>query len=95
MQKVQMKNHTYFVEWIPNNVLTCPRGMKMAVTFLRNSTAIQGFFKCVSDQFTTMFNRKAFLHWYTQEGMDEMELTEAESNMQDLIAEYCQYQEVT
>jgi hypothetical protein len=28
-----------------------------------------------------MFRRKAFLHWYTGEGMDEMEFTEAESNM--------------
>lgn len=100
MQNVQMKNNAYFVEWIPNNVLTAqcdiaPRGMKMAVTFLGNSTAIQELFKRVSDQFTSMFKRKAFLHWYTQEGMDEMEFTEAESNMQDLIAEYQQYQEAT
>ena len=48
---------------------------------------------CSSDLFTAMFRRKAFLHWYTGEGMDEMELTEAESNMNDLIAEYQQYQE--
>merc|ERR1712140_158223 len=27
------------------------------------------------------FRRKAFLHWYTGEGMDEMEFTEAESNI--------------
>ena len=33
-----------------------------------------------------MFRRKAFLHWYTGEGMDEMEFTEAESNMNDLGA---------
>lgn len=33
-----------------------------------------------------MFRRKAFLHWYTGEGMDEMEFTEAESNMNDLIS---------
>ena len=79
MQNVQSKNSTYFVEWIPNNVLTSqcnipPRGHKMAVTFLGNSTAIQELFKRVSDQFTAMFKRKAFLHWYTQEGMDEMEV---------------------
>ena len=36
---------------------------------------------------------QAFLHWYTGEGMDEMEFTEAESNMNDLISEYQQYQE--
>ena len=34
-----------------------------------------------------MFRRKAFLHWYTGEGMDEMEFTEAESNMNDLVSE--------
>ena len=38
-----------------------------------------------------MFRRKAFLHWYTGEGMDEMEFTEAESNMNDLVSEYQQY----
>ena len=30
---------------------------------------------------------------YTSEGMDEMEFSEAESNMNDLIAEYQQYQD--
>ena len=30
---------------------------------------------------------------YTGEGMDEMEFTEAESNMNDLVAEYQQYQD--
>ena len=38
---------------------------------------------------------QAFLHWYTGEGMDEMEFTEAEANMNDLISEYQQYQEAT
>jgi tubulin beta len=52
-------------------------------------------FKRVADQFTAMFRRKAFLHWYTGEGMDEMEFTEAESNMNDLVSEYQQYQEAT
>ena len=28
-------------------------------------------FKRVAEQFTGMFRRKAFLHWYTGEGMDE------------------------
>ena len=49
----------------------------------------------VAEQFTSMFRRKAFLHWYTGEGMDEMEFTEAESNMNDLVSEYQQYQDAT
>ncbi|KAF8133245.1 Tubulin/FtsZ [Boletus edulis] len=83
MQNVQNKNSAYFVD------------VKMAVMFLDNSTAIQELFRCVNNHFTAMFKHKAFLHWYTQEGMDEMEFTQAESNMQDLIAEYQQYQDAT
>ena len=133
MLNVQNKNSSYFVEWIPNNVKTAvcdipPRGLKMSGTFIGNSTAIQELFKRISEQFTAMFRRKAFLHWYTGEGMDEMEFTEvmewilrklslknillqrksrnfftkivacsfqAESNMNDLVSEYQQYQEAT
>ncbi|KAJ8386717.1 hypothetical protein AAFF_G00166660 [Aldrovandia affinis] len=97
MLNMQNKNSSYFVEWIPNNVKTAvcdipPRGLKMAATFIGNSTAIQELFKRISEQFTAMFRRKAFLHWYTGEGMDEMEFTEAESNMNDLVSEYQQAQ---
>ncbi|KAI1298586.1 Tubulin beta-1 chain [Halotydeus destructor] len=100
MLGVQNKNSSYFVEWIPNNVKSAvcdipPRGLKMSGTFIGNSTAIQELFKRISEQFTAMFRRKAFLHWYTGEGMDEMEFTEAESNMNDLVSEYQQYQEAT
>merc|ERR1711870_169805 len=69
--------------------------MGMAATFIGNSTAIQEMFKRVAEYFTAMFRRKAFLHWYTGEGMDEMEFTEAESNMNDLVSEYQQYQDAT
>ncbi|GJV80039.1 tubulin beta-2 chain [Tanacetum coccineum] len=65
-----------------------PTGLKMASTFIGNSTSIQEMFRRVSEQFTTLFKRKAFLHWYTGEGMNEMEFTEAESNMNDLVVEY-------
>ncbi|XP_076042210.1 tubulin beta-1 chain-like [Oratosquilla oratoria] len=100
MLNVQNKNTSFFVEWIPNNVKTAvcdipPRGLKMAGTFIGNTTAIQELFRRISDQFAAMFRRKAFLHWYTGEGMDEMEFTEAESNMNDLVSEYQQYQEAT
>merc|ERR1711972_218983 len=100
MLNVQNKNSSYFVEWIPNNMKCSicdipPRGLKMSVGFLGNSTCMQEVMKRVGEQFTAMFRRKAFLHWYTGEGMDEMELTEAESNMNDLVSEYQQYQDAT
>lgn len=97
---IQNKNSAYFVEWIPHNVKTAvcdipPKDLKMSATFIGNSTAIQELFKRISDQFATMYRRKAFLHWYTGEGMDEMEFTEAASDMNDLISEYQQYQDAT
>ncbi|KAJ6712467.1 TUBULIN BETA-6 CHAIN [Salix purpurea] len=98
MINVQNKNSSYFVEWIPNNVKSSvcdipPTGLAISSTVMGNSTSIQEMFRRVSEQFTAMFRRKAFLHWYTGEGMDEMEFTEAESNMNDLVSEYQQYQD--
>ena len=98
MRLVQMKNVNYFVDWIPNNIKSsicnvAPKGMSLSATFVGNSTCIQEVFKRISDQFSAMFRRKAYLHWYTLEGMEEMELTEAEANMADLVSEYQQFQE--
>jgi tubulin beta len=100
MRNIQNRNSSYFVDWIPNNIQTAlcsipPRGQKISSTFVGNSTAIQELFRRVNEQFTVMFRRKAFLHWYTGEGMDEMEFTEAESNTHDLISEYQQYQDAS
>jgi len=100
MLQVQNKNSSFFVEWIPNNIKSSvcdipPKGIKMSATFIGNNTCIQELFKRIGNQFSAMFRRKAFLHWYTGEGMDEMEFTEAESNMNDLVSEYQQYQEAT
>ena len=70
MLNVCNKNSSYFVEWIPNNVKASicdipPKGLKMAVAFAGNSTAIQEMFKRVAEYFTGMFRRKAFLHWHS------------------------------
>jgi tubulin beta len=100
VRSIQNKNTEYFVDWIPSNIQAShceipPIGQDISGTFVGNSTAIQEIFKRVADQFALMFRKKAFLHWYTGEGMDEMEFTEAESNLNDLIAEYQQYQEAS
>merc|ERR1711985_209157 len=50
MLNVQNKNSSYFIEWIPNN-MKCgicdipPKGLKMAVCFVGNTTAIQEMFQ--------------------------------------------------
>merc|ERR1719152_444161 len=58
----------------------------MATTFIGNTTA-------VGEALSRIDNK--FLQWYTGEGMDEMEFTEVESNMNDLVSEYQQYQDAT
>ncbi|KAJ3899592.1 beta-tubulin 2 [Lentinula edodes] len=97
---LQMRNSQHFVEWIPDNVSVSlvsvpPAGQKLAATALSNSTAVQELFTRTLGAFSAMYKRGAFLHWYTGEGMDPMEFSEAESNTQDLIAEYQQYQEAS
>jgi tubulin beta len=57
-------------------------------TFLTNSTSISESFRTLSVNFEKMMKAKAYVHWYTQEGMDVTEFQEALSNVQDLIADY-------
>ncbi|XP_049947853.1 tubulin beta chain-like [Schistocerca serialis cubense] len=92
MLNIQNKKTSDFVEWIPNNVKTArcdipPRGLKMAVAFIGNSTAIQKLFKRISEQVTAMIHHKDFLHWFTGVGIDEIKFTEDESNMNYLVPE--------
>merc|ERR1712203_762577 len=91
--KIQAKMEDDFVQWIPNNIKTSiidvpPHGTEMSGTFVANTTAIKGVFQRISAQFAKMHKRKAFLHWYKGEGMDEMEFQEADKNVRDLITEY-------
>ncbi|KAN0138797.1 beta-tubulin 2 [Lactarius tabidus] len=100
VQQLQQKNSHLFVDWIPDNVSVTlcsvpPVGQKQSATCLANTTAIQELFNRSLSQFSMMYKRKAFMHWYTGEGMDTMEFSEAESNTQDLVHEYQQYQEAT
>ncbi|KAF4579938.1 Tubulin beta-2 chain [Pleurotus pulmonarius] len=90
IRDLQTKNSAQFVEWIPDNVSVSlcsvpPVGQTQAATALINSTSIQELFKRTLTGFSAMYKRGAFLHWYTGEGMDTMEFTEAESNVQDLM----------
>ncbi|EFA11292.1 tubulin beta chain [Tribolium castaneum] len=98
MFETQQKNSAYFVEWIPHNIQTAVCDISsphapISSTFIANTTAIQELFKRIQEQFSAMFRRKAYVHWYQAEGMDLQEFTEAESNLNDLISEYQQYQD--
>ena len=101
MLNAQYKNSSHFVEWILNNFKAAicdlsPKGPIMAVAFAEE---LHGYsremFKRAAEISIAMLRRTAFLDWYTGEAMDEMEFTEAESNINDLVSEYQQYQDAT
>merc|ERR1711983_190246 len=100
MDKLQNKQQDDFVEWIPNNIKssiveTAPVTSTMSATFIANTTALKGIFQRLATQFGAMYRRKAFLHWYKGEGMDEMEFQEADKNVRDLITEYQDKEDAT
>jgi len=100
VDKVQTDKSETFVEWIPNNIKsavidTPPVDALISATFVTNTTALKGMFQRLATQFASMYKRKAFLHWYKGEGMDEMEFQEADKNMRDLITEYQDKQDAT
>lgn len=93
LQIIQEKNADSFANWVPNNIKTAicdipPRGLKLSATFMSNTTAIRFLFERLMTQYQTMFQKRAFIHWYTGEGMDELEFAAAEEGVQCLIDEY-------
>jgi len=100
MEKLQTEQADDFVEWIPNNlksslILRAPTTSSMSCTYVANTTSLKGIFQRLATQFGAMYRRKAFLHWYKGEGMDEMEFQEADKNVRDLITEYQDKQDAT
>lgn len=62
-----------------------------AVAMLANTTAIAEAWNKVNHKFGLMFAKRAFLHWYCEEGMDEMEFSEAKD---DILALEMDYKEI-
>lgn len=91
--KWKEENSYKFATYIEDNFDYCQiaQGVSSAsisATYISNSSSILPAFRRISHQFTTIFQRKAFLHWYTSEGMEESEFEEAFSSIKDLIEEY-------
>ncbi|KAI5740439.1 hypothetical protein M8J76_003872 [Diaphorina citri] len=75
---------------VPNSEMAT---VSRAVCMLSNTTAINDAWIKLNHKFQIMFNKRAFVHWYISEGMEEGEFIDAQEDLRTLEADYAEINE--